>query len=648
MGVCHQMLADAGCAVESVRLMPGAEPARIVSDAAPQCLVVLFVDEFGAWTLPWAADIRSVLPGTPLAVAGVFPTLDPERAIAAEGVEMLVVGESDLPLVDLASQLSRGGDVSTLRNVWMKRAGRVDRNPLRPAAESLDALPYANRDLLDVLPMEPDGPKTAVFASRGCPFECQFCYSPQMKRVYESKGPYYRVRSPQNVAAELLAESRRRPEARVVFADEVFPTDREWLQAFSSRVKGRLTRGMTVSLIAERCDAGTLDLLQVAGCDRIALGIETGSDSFRRRLSGRNQSGDRIRTLVREAGERGMRLDAHCMAGLPLESAPLLEDTERLLASLAPVAIRLRMFHPIPGTGLASGQAVTESPDFNRPRTVAPDLTADALRAHQTRLHFAAIATRIAGVPPAQGYYDFVRELPRARFVMRQPGDVDAGVATVSGRPLSWLSVAANAEVRFAHTPNPGDWLVFSLLAGAQPSGGHAASAATVAAEVLWREASAEHLLFQRILAPAPDTQSTVWQKCTCALPEEIVSAGEIVFRARPVGDGIPSDTMPVVWGAPCLRKDGAAIPSSVAEVESCRRRIVELETACSDLVSRLEQAQESEAKARAERDDKARRVADLHGKLVELERQAEELARQVTTPEGGLADRLRGLFRKP
>lgn len=648
MGICHQMLADAGCAVASLRLEPGQDAAQVVAASAPGRLIVMFADEFGAWALHAPKAVRRVHPGTPLAVAGVFPTLDPERAIAAEGVDMLVVGEADLPLMELASQLGRGGDISSLRNVWMRRGDRIERNPLRPAADALDALPFANRDLLDALPLQPDGPVVAVAASRGCPYDCQFCYSPQLKRVYESKGPYHRVRSPQNVAAEVLAESRRCPDARVVFVDEVFPTDRDWLQAFSSRVKGRLARGVTVPVIAERCDAATLDLLRECGCDRIVLGVETGSDAFRRRLSGRNLSGERLRQLAHDAAERGMRLEAHCMAGLQLESAPLLQETERLLGQLAPVRIHLRMFQPVPGSGLAVGACDDAPPDFGLARSTAPDLTTDALRAHQTRLHFAAIATRIADAPAVPGYYDFVRELPRARFVMKHPSDVDAGVTAWPSRPMSWLKLMAGAEVRFAHTPGDGDWLVFSLLVAPGTTTGAPGGEGRVAAEVLWRDGEGEHLVFQRMLTQAAGGGAARWQKCACPFPDEFVSAGEVAFRARAVDGGGAAAAMAVVWGEPCLRKEGAAIPSSVAELESCRRRITELEAAASDLSSQLEAAREAEAKARAERDEKARRVAELHGRLVELEGQVEELARQLAAHGGGIADRLKGLFKKP
>jgi isocitrate lyase len=61
-------------------------------------------------------------------VGGAYATFAPELVIRRPSVDMVCVGEGELALVELCEKLRRGADVTAVRNIWIKRDGKL----LRP------------------------------------------------------------------------------------------------------------------------------------------------------------------------------------------------------------------------------------------------------------------------------------------------------------------------------------------------------------------------------------------------------------------------------------------------------------------------------------------------------------------------------------
>ncbi|PKO17621.1 hypothetical protein CVU37_09060 [candidate division BRC1 bacterium HGW-BRC1-1] len=655
MGVCHQMLADAGYKVDSIFLpSPEARLDGLINPESESRLVVLFLDEHAGGWLGVPQRIRELLPHAPLALAGTYPTLDPDASIAAMGVDMLIIGESDLPLADLASQMMRGGDLGALRNVWIKSSDQIRRNPLRAPIQSLDTLPFAHRTLLDKHADEGASghPQIILSASRGCPFECAFCYSPLLKRLNSGKGSYYRFRSPSNIASEVSHLLRQTPDAQVEFVDEIFPTERAWLEELSTRLAGLVKNGIAVTLPAERVDATTLDLLKKAGCTLIRLGLETGSDSFRRRIAQRNLSSDRLRQIVNEATRHQMAVEMHTLSGVPMESLQLLQETETAIGTFEKVSVRSHFYHPVPDSLLPSptphGEKGAQT-DFTQPVFVGAELSGESLKAHRLRLHFMSLGRTLANLSASSGHYDFVKHLPEARLTVQDPGEVEVLSAVVDGQEIHSLKLQVGRECRFSRAPLEGEMLVLSLMPSPEALRTVKELKVPLAAEVVWASASGETPLFFRSFTDSESSRPPQWQSCTCLLPSTLPEQGYLVFRANYLtAAGQKKRTQGhILWGNPCLRTEGGLVPASVERLKSVEARISQLEREVVQARESAGLAEEKELAARRERDQKAQRISELHEEILRLEKAYAELRDHTPNREEGLGDRVRDLFRK-
>ena len=326
-------------------------------------VTVLFLDEFN-WqaTKEVAQKIRSLPHRQTLIAVGPYATIAPDTVLKSGIFDFLLVGEPDVALLELVTQLERKGDVSQIRNVWFRAAqDKVVRNPLRPLVDNLDSLPLPDRTLAENdWNALPDVSTLYMLVSRGCKYSCTFCYVPLLKNSYEGKGEYCRTRSPSHVAGELLEELRQKDYKRVCFVDEIFPLSKTWLRGFAQHLRKGALPPWEANVAVEQCDSEVLGLLAEVGCKRLHIGVETGNETFRKRLANRNVNSEKILAFLDLAREHEISVIAHVMIGLPLENAELAEETLFFLKNTNFDGIEYRLFHPIEKTPLGTYAAGKE------------------------------------------------------------------------------------------------------------------------------------------------------------------------------------------------------------------------------------------------------------------------------------------------
>ncbi len=222
----------------------------------------------------------------PIALGGIHATVEPERCI--EAADYVCVGEGELAAVELADRLAEGRDASTIQNLWTRRGDRVIANPLRPLVQDLDALPFPSYGHADSYAIEHDRLRQTdplvsardyrVYTSRGCLFRCAYCYNSTMRKLYRGKGKYYRLRSPGSVLEELRAMREVNPAVRkIIFDDDVFVADREWLDEFLPRYRSEIGLPFECMLHPNMLDEAYLTRLKEAGLRHLQIGVEAAS-----------------------------------------------------------------------------------------------------------------------------------------------------------------------------------------------------------------------------------------------------------------------------------------------------------------------------------------------------------------------------------
>jgi anaerobic magnesium-protoporphyrin IX monomethyl ester cyclase len=230
--------------------------------------------------------------------------------------------------------------------VWRDADCRVRMNADRPYIRNLDDLPLP---LHHLLPWDkyraPNirGPYTFVVTSRGCPAGCTFC----IKHV--SYGTSVRVRSPESVLAELQLLWDLGLRNVHMYAD-LFTVNREQVMGIC---EGMVRRGLnfkwTCNSRVDFVDAEMLAAMGRAGCWLVSWGIESASETIRKRVR-KGTTDEKIRRALAWSQDAGIMNWGYFIIGLPGETEETIRQTIDLSKELP---LDLALFHiaaPYPGT----------------------------------------------------------------------------------------------------------------------------------------------------------------------------------------------------------------------------------------------------------------------------------------------------------
>jgi anaerobic magnesium-protoporphyrin IX monomethyl ester cyclase len=292
-----------------------------------------------------AADVVSVF-------GGPHPTYFPEFVEEA-GVDGICIGEGEGAILDLVSAVEEGRPLTGLDNWWLKRDGHVERNPVRPAEDDLDRLPLPDRDLLferDAFTRQ-SGIKHFI-TSRGCPYDCTYCFNHALAEIYRGKGRRLRQMSVDRIIEEVRGVQERYPLQFVVFLDDLFIVHVAWLRELAARFPREVGLPFFCNVRANLLTPEKVGLLKEAGCVSVGMGLETGNARFRNEILKRNLSDEQIVEASRLVREAGIQLLTTNMLGLP--GASLDNDLETLALNHAckPAYANAFLYQPYPRTAL--------------------------------------------------------------------------------------------------------------------------------------------------------------------------------------------------------------------------------------------------------------------------------------------------------
>jgi len=285
-------------------------------------------------------------------LGGQHATLAPDCLEEIEGLNAVCVGEGEYPLLELANSLAAGKPDYAIKNLWFKTGGKIIRNETRPFLEDLDQLPFVDRELFDYQKIVDSDFNTALFMfSRGCPYDCTFCSNHALRRT--QSGRYVRFRSVESALEEIRQVTRRYRMQTLYFNDDCFTARKSFVDEFCSRYPREFSLPFDINARPETLDANVCRQLKSAGCRRISIGIENGSEQFRREVLGRQVTNDRIVAAFDACRMAGLKTKAFNIVGFPLETPEIFQETVAINRRIQPDSVIIGVFEPYPGTKLA-------------------------------------------------------------------------------------------------------------------------------------------------------------------------------------------------------------------------------------------------------------------------------------------------------
>jgi len=288
--------------------------------------------------------------GRPIVLGGPHATMCPERILTESPViDFIVRGEGEMTILELVDALSSNRELGSVNGLTYRRRGEIVSNPDRELIADLDALPFPARHLFDLKRYglcTPEGqPMVTILSSRGCPYNCSYCFKGIVGRTY-------RQRSPENIIAELRQCIDEYGIRDFYFIDDLFTVDSRRLQAVT---EGLIAQKLDIRWQClgrvDRVNAEILRQMYAAGCRRIHYGIESGNQEVLQRIS-KGIKLEQVRAAVRWAKEAGIQVKGYFMLGLPGDTEETMQQTIDLAVELDLDEAMFSLTTPFPGTRL--------------------------------------------------------------------------------------------------------------------------------------------------------------------------------------------------------------------------------------------------------------------------------------------------------
>ena len=296
-----------------------------------------------------AAKIREVNPDIRIGLIGAHVAVEPEKSLeAAPAVDFVARNEFDFTIKEVAEDRP-WADIKGLS--WRNREGVIVHNEPRETLMNMDALPWVTPVYKRDLKVENyfsgylKHPYVSFYTGRGCKSRCTFCLWPQT-----IGGHKYRVRSVEDVVAEMKWAKAAFPQVREFFFDDDTLTDNLPRAEALAVELGKL--GVTWSCNAKaNVPRKTLAVMKDNGLRLLLVGYESGNQQILFNI----KKGMRVefaRRFTRDCHDLGIVIHGTFILGLPGETRETIRETLDFAKEINPHTIQVSLAAPYPGTFL--------------------------------------------------------------------------------------------------------------------------------------------------------------------------------------------------------------------------------------------------------------------------------------------------------
>lgn len=302
---------------------------------------------------PRVAELSRLLKsrGKTVVIGGAHPSVLPRETLEGTGADFVVVGEGEEAMYELARRLERREPATKIPGVMSRESPGLER---RGYIKDLDAIPFPDWAEMDprTYKKAPHGgfvkrfPVAPVTSTRGCPYTCTFCASPEIW------GRRIRYRSPENVVDEIEYLVKEFGVREIHFEDDNLTLKRSHVEGICELILDRKIKVSWATPNGIRVDTITpklLKLMKRSGCYFIAFGIESGNESILRNINKETDLAT-ITRAVHEAKRAGMLTQGFFIFGLPGETERTVENTVNYAKSIPLDKAQFLLLDVLPGS----------------------------------------------------------------------------------------------------------------------------------------------------------------------------------------------------------------------------------------------------------------------------------------------------------
>lgn len=136
-----------------------------------------------------------------------------------------------------------------------------------------------------------------------------------------------RRRSPYSLVDEIVQVQKRYGLKAAFFQDDTFTQDKAWLRIFLPLYKEKVGKPLMCMSRAADITPEIVDLLKLAGCVSVGIGIETSNEKTRESVLGRCESNQCILSAISLLKDRHIKVTTFNMIGIPSENMADVKQT---------------------------------------------------------------------------------------------------------------------------------------------------------------------------------------------------------------------------------------------------------------------------------------------------------------------------------
>jgi anaerobic magnesium-protoporphyrin IX monomethyl ester cyclase len=299
-----------------------------------------------------ARYVKEYAPAVPVIFGGWHPTLCPESTLSEPYVDVVVRGQGEVTIVELAKALADKNPLDFIQGISWKKNGRLIENFER-RVQPVDTFAPPAYELTDFDAYErASGKRELAYAtSVGCPYACNYCTD---MVVYKRRFNAYAA---EHVVAELVGLVQQYRISNVALLDSNFPVDLRRAIAIAqgirdSGVKFTWTFQASTDFIC-RMSQDEVQLLADSGVSYMGFGTESTSKAVLKLMNKRHQRVDEMYETARKASLAGIRVTFNLILGYPGETEQDRLETFRTMSDIGRQFSNVRfspnIFTPYPG-----------------------------------------------------------------------------------------------------------------------------------------------------------------------------------------------------------------------------------------------------------------------------------------------------------
>ena len=311
--------------------------------------------------------LKSKIPKIKQVIGGVHATLDHNVLNYMPAIDYSIQREGEEAMLSLVE----GKSPENISGVVSRSSIGLCNNGDANVIKTIDDLPYPEREKFWGIDskLKNTVDVSYICTIRGCPYRCNYCASP-----FHWKRDKTQYRSPESVLEEMkyLKENywnqdkefdysasanigdksslKIKDNTLVYFVDDVFTVKKERVkEILNSIIDQRLSMNWKCEARTDHLNEEICELMVKAGCVRVKLGFESGSDMILKQVQ-KDETKDDMRRGAKMLREAGVPFTAYFMAGFPGETDEDLKQTIEFAKEIQADYYSLSVLSPYYGT----------------------------------------------------------------------------------------------------------------------------------------------------------------------------------------------------------------------------------------------------------------------------------------------------------